>query len=460
MRSQSLSPLTLTERFMSKEYRFSSYSIVVPLDSEPENVFMMHGYTGAIDVLNKEIAEYLQGHDHFSKKEVPCSETTVEALEKRGYITKWSREEEVEYAKRLANALFRKETFLYHSFTFVVGYNCNFRCPYCFEKGIGGLTSAFTTEMVDKAYMAIKEIAPKKEFLSKTISLYGGEPLLKENKNTVSYIVQKGIKNGFDFFAVTNGYDLDYYEDLLGPNGISALQITIDGLKERHNNRRVHYLGIPTFDKIVANIGLALKKGVGVVVRVNTDKDNIEDLENLQKLFESLHYTENKLFSMNSALLRNYSNSVEEYSYLTPHDFIKRFEKLSFKYSCQDYGLQNRIKTAIKFNVPILLKSHYCGSQIGSYVFDPYGDIYPCWEVVGQKEHRIGSYLDDKGILWNPNVEKKWRMSTLMKTNCIKCKFALLCGGGCLVHRNDNSFCTRIEEFVKFSINKAIISTK
>lgn len=44
---------------MNKDYRFSSYSIVVPLDSEPENVFMMHGYTGAIDVLGKEIAEYL-----------------------------------------------------------------------------------------------------------------------------------------------------------------------------------------------------------------------------------------------------------------------------------------------------------------------------------------------------------------------------------------------------------------
>lgn len=79
------------------DYRFSSYSIVVPLESEPDNVFMMHGYTGAIDVLSKDIAEYLQNHKHFSKEEIPCSETTMEALEKRGYITKWTEEEEVEY---------------------------------------------------------------------------------------------------------------------------------------------------------------------------------------------------------------------------------------------------------------------------------------------------------------------------------------------------------------------------
>lgn len=48
---------------MKEAYCFSSYSIVIPLDSEPENVFMMHGYTGAIDILSKEIAAYLQGHD-------------------------------------------------------------------------------------------------------------------------------------------------------------------------------------------------------------------------------------------------------------------------------------------------------------------------------------------------------------------------------------------------------------
>lgn len=174
------------------DYRFSSYSIVVPLDSEPENVFMMHGYTGATDVLNKEIVSYMRGHESFTKDELPCSKETSEALEKRGYITMRTKEEEVEYARRLANALYRKENILNNNFTVVVTYDCNFRCPYCFEKDIKKKASTFSKEKTDNLYKAILEIAPDKELRNNSIVLYGGEPLLKENKNAVAYLVGKG----------------------------------------------------------------------------------------------------------------------------------------------------------------------------------------------------------------------------------------------------------------------------
>lgn len=156
---------------MKEAYRFSSYSIVIPLDSEPENVFMMHGYTGAIDVLSKEIAEYLQSHDSFTNKDVPCTNATIDVLEKRGYITKRSKEEEIEYARRLANALYKKENILNNSFTVVVTYDCNFRCPYCFEKNIKRATTTFTEEMTDKLYKAVLEIAPEKKLRNNTITL-------------------------------------------------------------------------------------------------------------------------------------------------------------------------------------------------------------------------------------------------------------------------------------------------
>ena len=34
---------------MSQKYRTSSYTIAVRLDDEPDEVFLIHGYTGAID---------------------------------------------------------------------------------------------------------------------------------------------------------------------------------------------------------------------------------------------------------------------------------------------------------------------------------------------------------------------------------------------------------------------------
>ena len=51
-----------------------------------------------------------------------------------------------------------------------------------------------------------------------------------------------------------------------------------------------------TFDIVIKNIGIALNGGVGVTVRVNTDKSNIQELNDLKSLFDSLHYTDNSNF--------------------------------------------------------------------------------------------------------------------------------------------------------------------
>ena len=90
-------------------------------------------------------------------------------------------------------------------FTFLITYDCNFRCPYCFEKDIQKDGTAFTKEMVDKAYQAILQIAPDERLRSRSITLYGGEPLLKRNKNIISYIIEQGKELGFKFSAISNG---------------------------------------------------------------------------------------------------------------------------------------------------------------------------------------------------------------------------------------------------------------
>lgn len=444
---------------MNKDYRFSSYSIVVPLDSEPENVFMMHGYTGAIDVLSKEIAEYLQNHESFNKEELPCSEITVAALEKRGYITQWNKEEEVEYAKRLANALYRKENILSNSFTVVVTYDCNFRCPYCFEKGIKKDTTTFTKEMTDKLYKTILEIAPEKKLRNNVITLYGGEPLLRENKNAVTYIVEKGKELGFKFSAITNGYDLDCYDELLGSDSICHLQITIDGMPQLHNRKRIHQCGKPTFEKIIQNIGIALGKGTKVSIRVNTDRDNIHQLDELQQLFEENGYMKNNLFNMYSALLRHHDEGEVPTNILNQKEYIKQIRKSNIKCSYHDYGLSNKIATAIKKNRPVLLGTSFCGAQNNGFIMDPLGRIYPCWEVINQKEHLLGVFYNGTTTWYNETLHK-WRNNAIVVSDCIKCKYTFLCRGGCPAHQLDKKKCTHIEEITNHIINKTYVSVR
>ena len=411
----------------------SQYLIDVPLANNEEEHVFIHGYTAAIDLVDAELAKFLTAHPVFQKTELPCSEETACALERRGYITEKTPEEEYAYVRRLADALFRKDCILHKSFTFVVTYNCNFRCPYCFEDGLHSKKTVFTKAMTDKAYRAIEEIVPVKEQRPKSITLYGGEPLLKENKEALSYLIYKGKEQGFHFSAVTNGYDLDAYSDLLSPETFTHLQITIDGVKSRHDQRRIHHEGYPTFDKIVSNIGIVLQKGIVVSVRINTDRDNINDLKELQALFEQLHYTDNPNFTMHSSLLRNYADDEKEtYKFFTQKEFLQAYDKLQMKYECQDYGAYKRIYNAIKYCKPLSLRSTFCGAQTSSYVLDPFGKIYTCWETVNQPTHCIGDYAQGDSIRWNEDVIKFWRKSHVIENpTCARCKYALLCGSGC-----------------------------
>lgn len=72
----------------------SLYTIYVKLD-EPNRYLLVHGYTGAIDVVNKEVVKLLKN----SKKEITVLSNnlkinTINTLTQRGYITKKTEEEE------------------------------------------------------------------------------------------------------------------------------------------------------------------------------------------------------------------------------------------------------------------------------------------------------------------------------------------------------------------------------
>ena len=123
----------------------------------------------------------------------------------------------------------------------------------------------------------------------KVITLYGGEPLLAENKEIVSYIINEGITRGYKFVAITNGYDLDCYGDLLSPDKIYKVQITVDGPKKLHDCKRIHYRYGETFDKIVENIQFALNHSIKVTIRMNMDTSNINQYNDLKKFFENLN---------------------------------------------------------------------------------------------------------------------------------------------------------------------------
>lgn len=423
--------------------RVSSY--IIPTQVADDKYILVHGYSGAVDLVEADVARRLVPGTTVGDGEF--DEDTRATLSSRGYLTERSHDGEVEYVARMARLLHRRSKLFATSFTIAVTYDCNFRCPYCFERDsvascCGNRT--MTREVVDAAFKAIESVNSQSHRPSRFITLFGGEPLLKENLPIVEYIVEQGVERGFRFNAITNGYDLSHFTHLLGKDKIMSVQITIDGMRDMHNSKRVHRDGVPTFDRVIDNIKIALDNDVAVHIRFNTDKSNFSELVALKEYLSSIGYFDRPKLSFDSARLENHDNSGDTVAddFYTQKEFVKVHENNGYKYNCKDFGAYARLYKAVSTGKPLPYKASFCGAQHGSLVFDPFHRLYPCWEVMGDVAHEIGTYRDGD-IMWNEANLSRWTDSNVTQfPECRQCRCALLCGGGCAAHNLDKHHCT------------------
>ena len=107
-----------------ENYRLSSYTIFTRLEDAENKYMLLHGYTGAMDVASENLVSFLKANSKLIPlTECPFSKNTFDSLIKRGYITKRSHEEEIEYVDNLTKLFHKKDEKLYKSFLFVVSYN-------------------------------------------------------------------------------------------------------------------------------------------------------------------------------------------------------------------------------------------------------------------------------------------------------------------------------------------------
>ena len=175
-------------------------------------------------------------------------------------------------------------------------YGCNLKCVYCFQHKIRSTTpSVRMSEQTARAAFewldrALKEITPR------GLTLYGGEPLTPENRSIVNFICREAKRNNFSVMAATHGWNLDCYEDLLGPGKIATLHVTVDGPASIHDRLRVGPHRAATFDRIMAHIQVALAHDTRVRMRVNVDARVLDLLEEFRGYLSASGILGNPLF--------------------------------------------------------------------------------------------------------------------------------------------------------------------
>lgn len=425
--------------------RTSTYEIIAHVNGEKDIIF--NGLTGALDIIPAEIGSILESDRHreitFLLESVSSTEDIV-LLQKRGHITELSRESEYDICIRLCKGYEKMAAYTYSAAKFMIlpTYDCNFRCPYCYEQTIDdrkcskGNPLFMSKEQVENIFGIIGKFPYIKE--KSQMEIFGGEPLFAKTLPIVSSIVSHAKEAGRNIGCTTNGYDLHLFEKYLGPDMIANLLVTLDGPEEINNRRRIALDGGNTFARIIENINLALDHGVEVTLRVNLDKTNIDGYEALIKYLIEKSFFKHPLFHLSFARVKvlpgnkcTWLSTSNLFS--TDVELLSKLEDLFDDKTILQKGICDGKKTlieSIRTTPMITSKTRYCGAVGSSLYFSPDGYLYVCSETVGHPELAIGTY--DTNLHINKDRHNQWREYQLINLpKCLKCPLVFMCSGGC-----------------------------
>ncbi len=387
---------------------FSKYNIIEKF--EDKTIIYNTLSTGILN-LNKDYSSHLDKmitHGIFEKKDL------VNELMKGGMLYK-------EYIDELAfiniNSIKSRFNELSAIYTIAPTMECNFKCDYCFEQG-----KRYNT-MSDKVISDTIDFIVENSIHTNSVDItwYGGEPLIAIDMiEKITNEVLKRLNNNIKYNAgiVTNGFLLSKENAiLLKKLGITRTQITLDGSMSTHDQRRPLLSGKGTYSKIMKNIEECCDI-LDIVIRINVDKRNSDEYIEILNELENLKI-QNKV-DVYIAPVESINDIASNKTCFNEKEFGQK--QLEFLKVLKEKNI--KIKNKISTNLSI------CGAvSANSFLIDPLGDIYKCWNDVSNKMKSIGN-ISDKSIINNEHI--KWlNYNPINKQECKECKLLPICMGGC-----------------------------
>lgn len=395
--------------------KYSRYNLIL------DNLgVLVNTFTGEMFRLDKDVMDIVKNN------ELPTDKNIYDDFLKSGIIIS----DEIDELKMIdyANKRSKYDSEIL-SLTILLTEKCNLKCTYCFQGG-GELHQ---TVLTDESKMKIKGFIINKieEYRPKILSLmlFGGEPLLDFNNNRDWLFEIKEICNkneiGFVTSIITNGLLItpSMMKDLENLN-CESIQITLDGPKESHDKRRVYKNGDGTFDKIIEKVKLVkdYEQLPNPVIRINIDKDNIENIESLLKYLKDNELDDCNydfgIIKKTTAACASYQGTCFEDSELAAviDSLWDKMKELGFKV----YERPQK-------------KFIFCGLyKEASFTISPTGYLYKCWEHVSDPKHLIGEINSEGGVEKWLYPYYDWMSHDPLKIEeCRECIYLPACGGGC-----------------------------
>ncbi|ADH60220.1 Radical SAM domain protein [Thermoanaerobacter mathranii subsp. mathranii str. A3] len=319
---------------------------------------------------------------------------------------------------------------------------CNLNCPYCYQRDYKSKNITISKKHVDSVVTTI-DLLSKKE--NKHLVIFGGEPLLPQNKQIIEYMFDRFKTIDATVEIVTNGIYLKQYDDVLSSNKqmIKILRFTLNGPKKIHNFIRDNS-NFDTFSIITDNIRYVLNKydHIQVIINFLLDKlncDSISDLFNELEINDILGKQNCRIEFGRIQSRKHPENNFykNELPYTEYYPVLLR-TKLKDKRITDEMLIGSEVSILGKIYRQFLKKEiaipNLKGCKAiypGVFAFYPDGKIYPCDEIAGDVSYAIGQYYPY--FMFYKEKENWSSYSVLDNEKCLKCKFIGMCNGGCLV---------------------------
>lgn len=391
--------------------KLSEFNFVCP---NGDGALVMNVRSGGILSLNR---DYFQSYMELESAGACDAQDLVDELCRGGMLISDERDERVELMLQSRAARFANTSL---NLTIAPTMGCNFCCPYCYERGQAH--TSMSDSIMNQLAEFVKSYYPDIAHLN--IGWYGGEPLLALDKiKRITELLDEATGDTCELAAsiVTNGYLLTpVVAGELARCGVINAQVTIDGSRADHDMRRILHDGTPTYDRILANIAQCADI-LDISVRTNVDKANIsaasELLDYLEKheLKNKVHFYLAPVDDVNGVCINaNRCFTIEEFSREETVFYQMAIER-GFK--VQPFGGAN-------FAI-------CCAVTMNSFVVDPLGDLYKCWDDIGMAERKVGTIFEPPAL--NANMIR-WMSYEPSDAECADCFAFPMCMGGCPNH--------------------------
>jgi len=279
--------------------------------------------------------------------------------------------------------------------TFLTSAQCNLACKGCYHHFFDFKSADMNAGLADQILEGAFPYLKRRAIPALLISFLGYEPLLNFETLTAIFdractLTQKyGIETSFKLF--TNAFSLSekIYGWMAQNKSRLGIMVSLDGVREDHDQRRVDVAGRGTHDRVVENLKRIIATDIECRVLTVLSKLN---LANIERFVDEMAALGVKGVTANLFCGHSPEERRIELTETQKFEALRRMDRATERYGIEFDG---EWKFAV---LQMITGAHFsCPAGMKQLVFSADGTIYPCQRFAGTTRN-FGRY--DEGF-WN-----------------------------------------------------------